>query len=106
MLILHAAALQIRLNEGRLKQSNPERIFKQYLQCASIHKLFCKRANLYQITIGIGHITGALPPRLCGGRKNRGSTIRERMLVFLVDISICGYVEFLFYRTIAFILLF
>ena len=65
-----------------------------------VHELFRKRANLYQISVGIGYITGALSPRLCGGRKNRGCTIRECMLVFLVDISICGHIECQFHRTI------
>ena len=73
---------------------------KQYRQRACIHKLFCKRTYLYQITIGVGHIAGALSPRLSGGRKNGGSAIRERMLVFLVDIGEGGHVECQFYCTV------
>ena len=69
-----------------------------YIAC--VHELFQKRANLYQIAVGIGHIAGALPPRLCGGRKDGGGAIRKRMLVFLVDISESGHVECQFHRAV------
>ena len=46
------------------------------------------------------HIAGALAPRLCGGRKNGGGTIREGMLIFLVNIGIRRNIECQFYSTI------
>ena len=52
-----------------------------------------KCPNLYQITIRISDITGTLSPRLCGGRENGGGTIRERMLVFFIDISEGEHIE-------------
>ena len=52
------------------------------------------------IAVWIGHIAGALSPRLCDGRKNGGGAIRERMLVFHIDIGESGYIECQFYSTV------
>ena len=62
--------------------------------------LFRKRTYLYQISVWIGHIAGTLAPRFCGWRKNGDGTIRERMLVFFIDISEGGHIECQFYSTI------
>ena len=64
-----------------------------HFHCICFYELFRKRTNLYQISVWVGHIAGALAPRFCGGRKNRYCSMVEGMLIFLVNIGIRRNIE-------------
>ena len=66
-----------------------------------VYLSFNKRRNLYQVALWVGHIAGALSPRLCRRGKDRLSTHAYCTIILLIDISKCGNIEGQFQCTIS-----